>query len=96
MAGGTFFNLKIFNAINAEAELGLATALTTVSVTFSLDKKRIYSVAERLYEHIKWETFQTRTPLHSSARRKSNERGNCTVLAARTLLLHSQRCRRAL
>ncbi len=43
-----FFSLtKIFNAINTGAELGLATPLTTaVSVTFSLEKKWIYSVAE--------------------------------------------------
>ncbi len=55
--------LKIFNAINAGAGLGLATALTTaVSVTISLDNKSIYSVAERPYDHIKRETFQTRAP----------------------------------
>ncbi len=36
--------------------LGLATALTTaVSVTLSLENKCIYSVAERLYDHIKRE-----------------------------------------
>ncbi len=48
-APGEQFNaLKIFYAINAGAGLGLATALTTaVSVTISLDKKCIYSVAER-------------------------------------------------
>ncbi len=60
--------LKIFYAINAGAGLGLATALTTaVSVTISLDKKCIYSVAERLYDRIKRETFQTRAPLHLSS-----------------------------
>ncbi len=58
-----FNALKIFNTINAGAELGLATPLTTaVSDTFSLDKKCIYSVAECLYEHIKWKTFQTHAP----------------------------------
>ncbi len=54
-----FFVLKIFNAINAGAELGLATPLTTaISVTFPLDEKCIYSVAELLYKHIKPETIQ--------------------------------------
>ncbi len=41
--------------------LGLATQLITAnSVSFFLDKKCIYSVAERIYEHIKQDTFQTR------------------------------------
>ncbi len=58
-----FNALKIFYAINAGAGLGLATPLTTaVSVTISLDKKCIYSVAERLYDHIKRETFQMHAP----------------------------------
>ncbi len=53
-----FNALKIFNAINAGAGLRLATSFTTaVSVTFSLDKKCIYSVVERIYDHIKPETF---------------------------------------
>ncbi len=46
-----FNTVKIFNAINAGTGLGLATPLTTV-----------YSDAERLYEPIKWDTFQMRTP----------------------------------
>ncbi len=61
-----FFSLtrkKIFYAINAGAGLGLAIALTTTaSVTISLDKKCIYSVAERPSDHIKRETFQTCAP----------------------------------
>ncbi len=45
--------LQIFNAIIAWVELVLAAPLTTaVSVTFSLDKKCIYSVAEHLYDHL--------------------------------------------
>ncbi len=51
-----FNALKIFNTINAGAELGLATPFNTaVSVTFSLDKKFIYSVPECIYDHIKRE-----------------------------------------
>ncbi len=38
-----------------------------------------YLITERLYDHIKRETFQTRTSLCLSARRESNERGNGTV-----------------
>ncbi len=72
----------------------MATALTTaVSVTISLDKKCIYSVAERPYDHIKRETFQTCAPLHFSVRRESNEHGTGTVLG---LLLHAQTPARAL
>ncbi len=45
---------QIFNAINAGAELVLATPLTTAaSVSLSLDKNCIYLVVERLYDNIK-------------------------------------------
>ncbi len=49
--------------------LGLATPL--LSSFFFLDKKCIYLVIECLYNHIKQETFQTRTPisLHTSVAR---------------------------
>ncbi len=54
----------------------LDTPLTTaVSVTFSLDKKCIYSVAERIYDHIQRETLPMRASLCLSARRELNERG---------------------
>ncbi len=83
-----FNALKIFNAINAGAGLGLATPLTTaVFVTISLKKKCIYSVAERLYEQIKQEMFQMHAPLHLCTRRESNEHGNSTVLKARSYAL---------
>ncbi len=53
--------LKIFYAINAGAGLGLATPFTTAaSVSFFLEKDCVYLDAERLYDHIKRETFQTR------------------------------------
>ncbi len=52
--------LKIFNAINAGAGLGLATPFTTAASLFFLEKDCVYLDAERLYDHIKWETFQTR------------------------------------
>ncbi len=66
----TFFQFngvrKIFNAVNAGAELGLAAQLLLLSLfSFYLD-------AEHLYNHMKWETFQTCTPLLLSARRESN------------------------
>ncbi len=52
--------LKIFNAINAGAGLGLATTFTTAaSCLFFIEKDCIYLDAERLYDHIKRETFQT-------------------------------------
>ncbi len=41
---------------------GPELATTAVSVIISLDKKCIYSFAECLYDHIKRETFQMRTP----------------------------------
>ncbi len=65
---------------NAGTGLGLATPLTTaVSDTFSLDKKCIYSVAERPYDHIKRETFQTRAPasLQRQARVKRARKQYC-------------------
>ncbi len=43
--------LKIFNAVNTGAELGLATPFTTVS--FFLDKNCIYLDAESLYDNIR-------------------------------------------
>ncbi len=54
--------LKIFNAFNTGAEQGLATPVTTAA-SVSFDKNCVYLDAERLYEHIKQETFQTCTPL---------------------------------
>ncbi len=55
--------LTIFNAVNRGAELGLASPLTTAaSVSFFLDKNCIYLDAERLYVHIKQETFQMHAP----------------------------------
>ncbi len=52
--------LKIFNAINAGAGLGLATPFTTAASVFFLEKDCVYLDAERLYDHIKRETFQMR------------------------------------
>ncbi len=84
---------KIFYKINAGAGLGLATPLTTaVSVIFSLDNECIYSVAEHLSDHIKPEMYQTRAPLHISARRESNERGNDTAFTARVAPVHAVSC----
>ncbi len=43
--------LKIFHAINAGAELGSSTQLTTAaSVSFFLDKNCVYLNAERLFD----------------------------------------------
>ncbi len=67
--------LKILNTVNAEADLGLATSLTTItSVYFFLDKNCIYLDSERLNDHINQDTFQRLTPLRLSGRRDSNER----------------------
>ncbi len=53
-----FTTLKIFNVVNAGAELGLATPLTTAtSVSYSFDENYVYLNAERLYEPIKMEDF---------------------------------------
>ncbi len=70
--------LNIFDAVNTGAELRLATPLTNAASVFFLDKDCVYLDVERLYDHIKQETFQTCTPLHLSSRRKSNEHGNGT------------------
>ncbi len=68
--------LKLFNAVNAGAEprVGHPTH-NCYFCLFFLDKKCIYSVAERLYENIKRETFQTRSSVTSAAgaRRTSAE-----------------------
>ncbi len=57
------FNKKLFNAINtgAEPRVGHPT-YNCCFCLFFIDKKCIYSVAERLYDHINPETFQTRAP----------------------------------
>ncbi len=53
--------LKIFNAINAGAGLDLAIPFTNCCIClFFLEKDCVYLDAERLYDHIKWETFQPR------------------------------------
>ncbi len=53
--------LKIFNAINAGAGLDLATPFTNCCLRlFFLEKDCIYLDAEHLYDHIKWEMFQSR------------------------------------
>ncbi len=54
-----FSNLTVLKIFNAGAGLGLATPLTTAAcVSFFLDK----NCAEDLYDHIKQDTFQMRTP----------------------------------
>ncbi len=63
---------------------------TAASVSFFL-KRIVYLDAERLYDNIKRETFQTH-----ALRRESNEGVKYTVLVARALQIHAQRCRRAL
>ncbi len=66
-------SLKIFN--NAGAGLGLATPFTTAaSLSFFLEKYSVYLDAELIYDHIKWETFQTRT-LTSPPRQERIKRG---------------------
>ncbi len=61
-----FFSLTRSNYLTPLMQgrsLGLATPLiTAVSICFFLEKKCIYSVAERLYNHINQETFQTHAP----------------------------------
>ncbi len=69
--------LKIFNAVNAGAGLGLATPFTTAaSVSFFL-KRIVYVDADRLYDHIKRETFQTRALTPHQARVKRAWKRHC-------------------
>ncbi len=79
--------IKWFNAVNAGAELGLATPTNSCYFClFFLDKECIYSVVASLYDHIKLEMFQTCvTCFHFSVRRETNERGNGPVLVVRAL-----------
>ncbi len=83
--------LKIFNAINAGAGLGLATPLSTAaSISFFLEKDWVYLDAERLYDHIKREKFQMRTltpPSHQAQVKRARKRYSSNT---------AQRCRRAL
>ncbi len=93
-----FFSLTRLNYLTLLTQgrgLGLATPLITAnSVTFFLDKKCIYSVTERLYEHIKQETFQTCAPasLQHQARVKRARKLYCARSACSSI--HGQRCRR--
>ncbi len=66
----------IFNAINAGAGLGLATPFTCLCLSF-LEKDCIYLDADCLYDHIKWETFQT-CALTSPLRQTSMEKILCS------------------
>ncbi len=61
-------------------------------------KDCVYLDAERLYDHIKRETFQTRslTSPPRQARVKQVRKLKDTVLIARALQIQTQRCRHAL
>ncbi len=52
---------RLMQAANTGAGLGLATPFTTAALClFFLEKDCVYLDAERLYDHIKSETFQRR------------------------------------
>ncbi len=86
----TFFQInkiKIFNAINAGAGLGLATPFTTAaSVSSFLEKDCVYLDAEHLYDHIKWETFQmcalTSPPRQAQVKQVRKRDCACTKVSA--------------
>ncbi len=60
-------NFSSLTVLKTGVELGLPTPLTTAdSVSFFLDKDCVYLDAERLYEHIKQQFFQTHAPLHQA------------------------------
>ncbi len=81
--------LKIFNAINAGAGLGLATPFTTAaSVSFFREKDCVYLDAESLYDHIKRETFQMHAlmspPRQARVKRARKRHGACSARSPNT------------
>ncbi len=82
-AGDDFFQINALKIFNAGAGLGLATPFTTAASPFFLEKDCVYLDAERLYDHIKRETFQTRalTPPPRQAQVKRARKRHCACSA---------------
>ncbi len=73
--------LQIFNTVNAKADLGLATPLTTAASVsfFFLVKNCIHLDPECLYNHIKQEPLHTHStsPQHQALVKQVRKRYRC-------------------
>ncbi len=81
-----FFSLTHLNYLTPLTQgqsLVLATPLITAnSVSFFLTRSAFFQSQNVFTSTSNWRRFRRALQLHFSIRRESNERGNCTVLAA--------------